>query len=172
MNQITPRKRMKPRQKDDTMQKNKTEDKDDTNVIWERKKKILSKKREMMNVLCPYLGKEERTDEEYKEFANLFLRKVWDLQDMYESRCERVCQNCLTSFPEPYYFAIPCMYGYPWKLRHQTPDTAQYLPNLKMWFNNITDKLRYQDKQCLCNFCCCVTPFTVTTFNVFSCPRH
>ena len=95
----------------------------------------------MMNVLHPYLGNEEGSDEDYKEFANLFLRKVWDLQDIYESRCEHVCQNCLTSFPEPYYFAIPCIYGYPWKLLHQTPDTAQDLPDLKMWFGNITDEL-------------------------------
>ena len=57
------------------MQKNKTEDKDDTNVIWERKKKKFLKKQEITGVLCPYLDNDQRSDKEYKEFANLFLAK-------------------------------------------------------------------------------------------------
>ena len=73
------------KEKDDALQKNKTEDKDDTNVIWERKKKIFSKKQDMINVLCPYVDNDQMSDEEYKEFANFFLTKVWDLQDIYET---------------------------------------------------------------------------------------
>ena len=44
------------------------------------------------------------------------------------------------------------MYGYPWQLLHQTPGTVQDLPDLKMWFNNITEKLQYKDKEQLCNW--------------------
>ena len=129
------------------MQKNKTKDKDDTNVIWERKRKKFLKKQEIMDVLHPHLDNDQKLDKEYKDFANLFLTKVWDLQDIYETRCECVCQKCITSFPNPYYFAIPPMYGYSWKLLHQTPETVQDLPDLKMWFNNITKKLQYEDKE-------------------------
>ena len=63
------------KEKDDTSQKNKSKDKDGTNVMWERQKKFFWKKREVMNVLHPYLDKEQRSDEEYKEFANHFFEK-------------------------------------------------------------------------------------------------
>ena len=63
-----------------------------------------------------------------KEFGKLFLQKCWSLQDIYETQCEQQCEKCISSFPKPYYFSMPVLYGYPWRLLSQTPDTVQDLP--------------------------------------------
>ena len=80
------------------------------------------------------------------------MSECWNLYDYYETQCEWVCQKCITSFPYPWYFAIPHMNGFSWKLLHQTPDTVQDLPELKLWFNDIMQKLCYKDKKQLCNW--------------------
>ena len=40
----------------------------------------------------------------------------------------------------------------PLQLLHHTPETVQDLPDLKFWFDNIPQMLRYEDKERLCNW--------------------
>ena len=133
------------------VKKKKENDKDDnTYDVSDRRKHLYSRKKDVMKSLRPYAVKDQLSDEEYKLFSKLFLSKVWDLQDVYESRCTNNCAKCITSFPDWYDFAIPQMYGYPWQILHHTPETVHALPELKMWFQNSSKKLQHSDKQRLC----------------------
>ena len=128
-------------------------DKDDhTNDVSEKRKLLFSRKQDIIKSLHPYLVNDQLSDDKFKLFSNLFLNKVWGLQDIYESRGQKNCPKCITSFPAWYDLAIPPMYGYPWQLLHHTPETVHALPELKMWFRNSSEKLQHSDKQCLCNW--------------------
>jgi hypothetical protein len=60
----------------------KSKEKDDANVISERKKKKVLKKKEIMDALQPHLVNDQKSDDEAKAFANVFLSKCWRLYDL------------------------------------------------------------------------------------------